>query len=186
MERDHAVGVSSGTAALHCIVRALGLPEGGEVITTPYSFVASANVLLFEKLQPQFVDIDSTTYNIDPGRIEAAITSWYTCAILAVDVFGRPAPWPRLRAIADAHDLALIADSCEALGASIGGTPIGSLGRCGRLWLLPEQADYNRRGRLHHHGQRCTGGCVPLAPQPRTRHAGPDAPRAPGLQLSPQ
>jgi len=135
---DYAVGVSSGTAALHCIVRALNLPEGGEVITTPYSFVASSNVLLFEGIQPQFVDIDPATYNIDPERVEAAITS-DTCAILAVDVFGRPAPWPRLRELADAHNLALIADSCEALGASIGGTPIGCWGDAAGFGFYPNK-----------------------------------------------
>lgn len=135
---DHAIGVSSGTAALHCIVRALDLPKGGEVITTPYSFVASSNVLLFEDLVPRFVDIDPATYNIDPARVEAAITP-NTCAILAVDVFGRPAPWPRLREIADAHDLALIADSCEALGASIGGTPIGAWGDAAGFGFYPNK-----------------------------------------------
>ncbi len=135
---DHAVGVSSGTAALHCMVRALDLPEGGTVITTPYSFVASANILLYEGLTPQFVDIDPATYNIDPARIEAAITP-DTCAILAVDVFGRPAPWPRLREIADAHNLALIADSCEALGASIGDTPIGAWGDAAGFGFYPNK-----------------------------------------------
>jgi perosamine synthetase len=119
-------------------VRALDLPEGGTVITTPYSFVASANILLYEGLTPQFVDIDPATYNIDPARIEAAITP-DTCAILAVDVFGRPAPWPRLREIADAHNLALIADSCEALGASIGDTPIGAWGDAAGFGFYPNK-----------------------------------------------
>ena len=135
---DHAVAVSSGTAALHCIVRALDLPEGGTVITTPYSFVASSNVLLFEDLKPHLVDIDPATYNIDPARVEAAITP-DTCAILAVDVFGTPANWPHLRAIADAHNLALIADSCEALGASIGGKPIGAWGDAAAFGFYPNK-----------------------------------------------
>ena len=134
----HAVAVSSGTAALHCIVRALDLPEGGVVVTTPYSFVASSNVLLFENLVPRLVDIDPHTYNIDPAAAEAAITS-DTCAILAVDVFGCPADWPRLRAIADAHDLALIADSCEALGASVGGQPIGAWGGAAAFGFYPNK-----------------------------------------------
>ena len=135
---NHAVAVSSGTAALHCIVRALDLPKGGTVITTPYSFVASSNVLLFEDLRPRLVDIDPATYNIDPAHVEAAITP-STCAILAVDVFGTPANWPRLRAIADAHDVALIADSCEALGASVRNRPIGAWGDAAAFGFYPNK-----------------------------------------------
>jgi len=112
----YAVAVNSGTSALHLIVRALGLGDGDEVITTPFSFVASANCLLYERAAPRFVDIDPVTLNLDCGRVEAAITP-RTRAILAVDVFGRPANWEALRRLAAAHDLALIEDSCEALGA---------------------------------------------------------------------
>lgn len=135
---DFAVGMSSGTAALHSIVRALDLPPGGTVLTTPYSFVASANVLLYEDLVPRFVDIDPDTYNIDPALAEAAIDA-DTCAMLAVDVFGRPAPWPRLQELATAHDLALIADACEALGASAGGTPIGAWGDAAGFGFYPNK-----------------------------------------------
>jgi len=116
----HAVAVNSGTSALHLIVRALGIGEGDEVITTPFSFISSSNCILYERARPVFVDIESKTLNIDPERIEAAITP-RTKAILAVDVFGQPANWDRLRAIADRHGLKLIEDSAEALGAEYNG-----------------------------------------------------------------
>jgi perosamine synthetase len=134
----HAVGVSSGTAALHCIVRALGLGEGDEVITTPYSFVASSNALLFERATPRFVDVCPDTYNLDVERAEAAITP-RTRAILAVDVFGRPANWPALTRLAEQHDLALIDDACEAIGASVGGAPIGSWGDAASFGFYPNK-----------------------------------------------
>jgi len=134
----HAVGVSSGTAALHCIVAALDLPPGAEVLTTPFSFVASTNVLLYEDLAPRFVDVEPTTYNLDVGRIEAALTP-RTEAILAVDVFGRPADWPALADLADAHDLRLIDDACEALGGRVGGRPVGSWGDAAAFGFYPNK-----------------------------------------------
>jgi perosamine synthetase len=134
----HAVAVSSGTAALHCIVRALDLSEGAEVITTPFSFVASTNALLYENLSPRFVDIDPMTYNIDVEAVEAALTP-QTEALLAVDVFGVPAHWPALRSLADAHDLRLIDDACEALGAEIGDQPAGSWGDAGAFGFYPNK-----------------------------------------------
>lgn len=127
-EAEHAVAVSSGTAALHCIVAALDLTPGAEVLTTPFSFVASSNVLLYEDLRPRFVDVDPSTYNLDVERVADAITP-RTEALLAVDVFGAPANWPALTPLADEHNLVLIDDACEALGASVQGRPIGSWGR---------------------------------------------------------
>ena len=135
---QHAVAVSSGTAALHCIVRALDVPEGAEVITTPFSFVATANVLLYEDLRPRFIDIDPTTYNMDVERTAAAITD-ATAAILAVDVFGRPADWPALTRLAEKHDLALIDDACEALGAEIDGRRIGGWGDAAAFGFYPNK-----------------------------------------------
>jgi perosamine synthetase len=135
---QHAVAVSSGTAALHCIVSALDLPPGAEVLTTPFSFVASTNVLLYEDLQPRFVDIDPTTYNLDVAKAEQAITP-DTAAILAVDVFGQPADWPALTDLADAHDLRLIDDACEAPGATIGGRPIGAWGDAAAFGFYPNK-----------------------------------------------
>ncbi|MFP4227845.1 MAG: DegT/DnrJ/EryC1/StrS family aminotransferase [Salinivenus sp.] len=134
----HAVAVSSGTAALHCIVRALDLPPGAEVLTTPFSFVASTNVLLYEDLQPRFVDIDPTTYNLDVEAVDAAIAP-QTEAVLAVDVFGVPADWPALHELAAAHDLRLIDDACEALGARRDDRPAGSWGDAGAFGFYPNK-----------------------------------------------
>lgn len=134
----HAIAVSSGTSALHAIVRALGLGPGDEVITTPFSFVASSNALLYEGVTPRFVDIDPHTYNIDVDRIAAAITP-ATRAILAVDVFGQPADWPALTSLAEEHGLALIDDACEAPGATIGGRPVGSWGDAAAFGFYPNK-----------------------------------------------
>ena len=134
----HAVGVSSGTAALHCIVAALDLDPGAEVLTTPFSFVASTNVLLYEDLTPRFVDVDPDTYNLDVGRAADAITP-QTEAVLAVDVFGRPADWPALTDLAEAHDLRLIDDACEALGGRVGGRPVGAWGDAAGFGFYPNK-----------------------------------------------
>lgn len=120
----HAVAVSSGTAGLHCLVRALGIGPGDEVITTSFSFVASSNVLLYEGIQPVFVDIEPEYLCLDPELVTAAITP-RTKAILAVDVFGHPCRLDRLGEIARAHGLFLIDDACEALGAELGDVRLG-------------------------------------------------------------
>lgn len=139
---EHAVAVSSGTAALHLIVRALGLAAGDEVITTPYSFIASSNVLLFENIRPVFVDIDPASWNIDVDAVESAVTD-RTRAILAVDVFGVPANWPRLRVIASNASkhgpLHLIDDACEGLGADIGGRRLGAWGDAAAFGFYPNK-----------------------------------------------
>jgi perosamine synthetase len=135
---EHAVAVSSGTAALHCIVATLDLDPGVEVITTPFSFVASTNVLLYEDLQPRFVDIKPSTFNLDIENVKRAVTP-ETAAILAVDVFGQPADWPALRALGDEHDLHLIDDGCEALGAEIGDRPIGAWGNAAAFGFYPNK-----------------------------------------------
>jgi perosamine synthetase len=122
----YAVVVNSGTSALHLIIKALKIGDNDEVITTPFSFVASANCILFERATPVFVDIDPLTLNIDPHLIDAQITD-RTKAILAVDVFGHPAEWGRLREIAGEYDLRLIEDAAEALGAEYKGEKAGSL-----------------------------------------------------------
>lgn len=121
----HAIGVNSGTSGLHLIVRALGITEGDEVITTPFSFIASANCILFENAIPVFVDIDKDTLNIAIDRIEDAITP-RTKAILAVDVFGQPVDIVKIKKIADKHGLYVIEDSAEALGSVYNGDKAGS------------------------------------------------------------
>jgi len=134
----HAVAVNSGTSGLHLCVRSLGLKSGDEVITTPFSFIASANVLLYEKAVPVFVDIDSKTLNIDAGKIEAAITS-KTKAIMVVHVFGRPSPMREIRQIADRYNLKIIEDACEAIGAEYENRPVGNLGDAGVFAFYPNK-----------------------------------------------
>ncbi len=134
----HAVAVNSGTSALHLCVKALGIGEGDEVITTPFSFIASANCILFERARPVFVDIDPQTLNIDVSQIEGEITP-RTRAILAVDVFGHPAEWDALNAIAQRHGLALIEDSAEALGAEYKGRKAGSFGDAAVFAFYPNK-----------------------------------------------
>jgi len=123
----YAVATSSGTTALHLAVIAGQVQAGDEVITTPFSFVASTNCFLYEKAVPKFVDIDSKTLNIDVNKIEKAITK-KTKAILAVDVFGYPAEWKQIIQIAKKHNLKIIEDAAEALGAKYQGKKLGSLG----------------------------------------------------------
>jgi perosamine synthetase len=123
----YCAAVSSGTAGLHLCMRLAGVGPGDEVITSPYSFVASANCAIYEGATPVFADIDPHTFNLDPAAVEAAITP-RTKAIVAVDIFGYPAEYDALIALCEQHGLALIEDSCEALGATYKGKPLGSHG----------------------------------------------------------
>jgi perosamine synthetase len=134
----YVIAVSNGTSALHLIIKALGIKEGDEVITTPFSFIASANCILFEKAKPVFVDIKKDTLNIDPGLIEKKITP-RTKAILAVDVFGYPADWDELKKIAKKHNLYLIEDSAEALGSEYKGKKCGSFGEAAIFSFYPNK-----------------------------------------------
>ena len=152
----HAIAVSSGTAALHLCVRAAGIQQGDLVITSPFSFVASANVLLYERAVPVFVDVDPATGNLDPEQVEAAaiaLTSgeggWLPRknagnggklrAILTVDVFGQPADYTQFVSTAEDHELALIEDSSEALGAQYKGQAAGSFGDAGVFAFYPNK-----------------------------------------------
>lgn len=112
----HAVAVSSGTAGLHLAIRACAIEPGDEVITTPFSFISSANVMLFERAKPVFVDIDPVTLNIDTNLIAGAVTG-KSRGILPVHIFGHPADMEAVGALADDHDLWVVEDACEALGA---------------------------------------------------------------------
>ena len=136
--RKHAIAVSSGTAGLHLMIRALGIGEGDEVITSPFSFVASANCLLFERAKPVFVDINPQTFNIDVSKIEQCISP-KTKAILGVDVFGLPADWDELEMIAGRHNLKLIEDSCEAFGAEYKGKKAGTFGNVAIFSFYPNK-----------------------------------------------
>ena len=123
-----ACAVSSGTAGLHLALRAVGVSDGEEVITSPFSFVASANVALYERARPVFADIDPLTLNLDPAAAEAVVTE-RTRAILPVHIFGYPADMPAFEGIADRHGLGIVEDACEALGAvHADGTAVGARG----------------------------------------------------------
>jgi perosamine synthetase len=120
----HASAVSSGTAGLHLALRAVGVSDGDEVVTSPFSFVASANVIAYERATPVFADIDPRTLNLDPQAAAAAITD-RTSALLPVHIFGYPADIPAL----EAHGLPIVEDACEALGAvHADGTHVGGRG----------------------------------------------------------
>jgi perosamine synthetase len=121
----HAISVNSGTSGLHLLIRAYGISDGDEVITTPFSFIASSNCILYERAKPVFVDIEPGTANIDPDLIEDAITP-KTKAILPVDAFGQPARLDVIREIAMRHGLVVIEDSCESIGSEYKGVKAGS------------------------------------------------------------
>ncbi len=122
-----AIAVSSGTAALHLALLAHGIGPGDEVITTAFSFAATANVILLVGATPVFVDIDPITYTLDIDMVEAAITS-RTRAIIPVHLYGHPCDMPKLMQLATTHHLAVIEDACQAHAASIDGRPVGSFG----------------------------------------------------------
>jgi perosamine synthetase len=124
----YAAAVSSGTAGLHLLCVAAGVVPGDEVITSPYSFVASANCAIYEGAKPVFADIDPRTWNVDPAAVEAAVTE-RTAAVVAVDIFGYPSELDDLQAICDRYGLVLIDDACEALGARYRGRPVGAQGQ---------------------------------------------------------
>ncbi len=136
--RKYGIGVNSGTSGLHLCVKSLGIGEGDEVITSPFSFVATTNCLLFERAKPVFVDIDPECYNLDPDAIEAAITP-KTKAILPVEVFGNMAHFDKYEQIAKKHNLLLLEDCCEALGGKLDGRPAGNFGECGVFAFYPNK-----------------------------------------------
>lgn len=125
---SHACAVSSGTAGLHLALRAVGVGDGDEVITSPFSFVASANAALYERARPVFADIDPVTLNLDPEAAAAAVGE-RTRVLLPVHIFGYPADMDAFEGIAARHGLAIVEDACQALGAChADGTPVGGRG----------------------------------------------------------
>ena len=136
---EHVSAVSSGTAALHLATRAAGIEAGDEVVTTPFSFVASANCLLFEKAKPVFCDIDPRTLNIDPEAAAAAVSE-RTTGLLPVHIFGYPADMPAFERLASDRGLWVVEDSCEALGAAHGdGTVVGARGNLATFAFYPNK-----------------------------------------------
>ena len=136
--RQHAIAVNSGTSALHLCMIALGIGPGDEVITTPFSFIATSNTILMVDAEPVFVDIDPITYNLDPSAAEAAITP-DTKAVMPVEVFGNPAHVDTIYQLAQDHNLICIEDSCEALGSVVNGRPAGTLGHTSAFAFYPNK-----------------------------------------------
>jgi perosamine synthetase len=134
----YGVALSSGTAGLHLGLRALGIGEGDEVILPSFTFIGVANAVLCERARPVFVDIDPLTLNMDPGKIEQAITS-KTRAILVVHTFGYPADMDPILDIARRHGLRVIEDACEALGAEFRGQRVGGIGDLGVFAFYPNK-----------------------------------------------
>ncbi len=135
---DYGVAVNSGTSGLHLALLALGIGPGDEVITTPFSFVASANAILYVGATPKFVDICPRSLNMDPDKVEAAIGP-RTKAIMAVEALGNPTHMDRYAAIAAKHEIHLIEDCCEALGTVYKGRKCGSFGRAGIFGFYPNK-----------------------------------------------
>ena len=132
----HAIAVNSGTDALVIAMKAMGIGAGDEVITTPFTFFATAETIAMTGATPVFCDVEEDTYNIDPAKIEAKITP-KTKAILPVHIFGQPAEMAAIQAIADRHGLKVIEDACQAVGAAIGGKKVGSIGDAACFSFFP-------------------------------------------------
>jgi len=138
MGMKHAVAVNSGTSALHLVVRALGLGPGHEMITSPFTFVATSNCALFEGATPVFVDIDEDTWHMDVTQIEAAITR-QTRLLMPVHIFGRPMPMDAVMKIGRRHKLPVVEDACEALGATYKGRKAGTFGVASTFAFYPNK-----------------------------------------------
>ena len=150
----YAAAVSSGTAGLHLLCIAAGVSPGDEVVTSPYSFVASANCAIYEGATPVFADIDPRTLNLSPESVAAAITE-RTRAVVAVDIYGYPCELDELRSICEEHGIALVQDACEALGARYKGAPVGSQGPSAVFAFYPnKQITTGEGGMITTHSER--------------------------------
>lgn len=169
---DHAIACANGTVGLHILVRAMEIGPGDEVITTPFSFVASSNCILMEGATPVFVDIDPKTWNIDAGNIERAIRP-RTKALIPVDVFGQPPDMASIMQIARRHGLRVIEDSCEALGTRYHGRMAGSLGDAGVFGFYPnKQITTGEGGMIVTNDSQLAGMCRSLRNQGRDANSG--------------
>ncbi len=134
----HAVGLNSGTDALVIALRALGIGPGDEVVTTPFTFFATAEAVSLLGATPVFVDVDAQTYNLDPTLLEAAVTE-RTRAILPVHLFGRPAPMAEVLATAERHGLHVVEDCAQSFGATVDGQATGTIGDAGTFSFFPSK-----------------------------------------------
>ena len=167
-----AVAVNSGTSALHLLVRALGLGPGDEMITSPFTFIASANCALFEGARPVFVDIDETTWNMDAERIEPAVTG-NTKLLLPVHIFGRPMPMDRVMEIGLARGIPVVEDACESIGATYQGRLAGAFGLATTFAFYPnKQMTTGEGGMIVTDDEPLADLCVSLRNQGRDAGAG--------------
>lgn len=140
----HGIAVNSGTSALHLCLLAAGVGEGDVVVTTPFSFVASANCILYVRARPVFVDVDPVTLTLDPDRFERAVqaigrSGQRVKAVIPVHVFGQAADMDAIVAIAERHGIAVIEDACEAIGGAYKGRPLGTIGDAGTFAFYPNK-----------------------------------------------
>ena len=167
VNRPHAVGVNSGTSGLHLVLLALGVGPGDEVITPAFSFVASANCILYVGARPVFVDCDPGTYNMRAEDVEKAITE-KTRAIIGVEVFGNPAGMLELAALAARYEIPFVEDACEGLGGCKGTDPIGRFGRAAVFGFNPnKQITTGEGGMIVTHDDKLADLCRSLRNQGR-------------------
>lgn len=167
----YGVAVNSGTSGLHLVMQALNIGPGDEVITTPFSFVASANCILMVGAKPVFVDIDPVSLNMDPAKLEAAITP-RTKAIIAVETFGNPMHMDTYAAIAAKNEIPMVEDCCEALGTVYKGRPAGHFGRVGVFGFYPnKQITTGEGGMIVTDDERLAEVCRSLRNQGRPLNA---------------
>jgi perosamine synthetase len=170
--RGRAVAVNSGTSGLFLSLLALGIGPGDEVITTPFTFIASTTCIMMTGAKPVFVDVDPVSLNIDPPRIEAAITG-RTKAILPVEVFGNPAGFDRVCEIAERHGLPVVEDSCEALGSALNGKKAGAFGALSAFGFYPnKQITTGEGGMILTDDDRLADVCISLRNQGRGKGGG--------------
>ncbi|MBN2588879.1 MAG: DegT/DnrJ/EryC1/StrS family aminotransferase [Sedimentisphaerales bacterium] len=167
-----AVAVNSGTSGLFLSLSAIGIKPGDEVITTPFTFIASATTIMMCGAKPVFVDIDPVSLNIDYKKIESAVTD-KTKAILPVEIFGNPAGFDTICEIADKHKLSVIEDSCEALGSSLNGNKAGTFGKMSVFAFYPnKQITTGEGGMILTDDENLADLCVSLRNQGRDYGAG--------------
>jgi len=170
--RKRAVAVNSGTSALFLCMKALGIGPGDEVITTPFTFIASATSIMMCGAKPVFVDIDPVSLNIDPAKIEEKITS-KTKAVLPVVVFGNPAGLGQVCDIAARHNLVVIEDSCEGLGSVLNGKKVGTFGMMSTFAFYPnKQMTTGEGGMILTDDDELADVCVSLRNQGRSKGGG--------------
>lgn len=170
--RKHAVAVNSGTSGLFLCMLALGIGHDDEVITTPFTFIASTTSIMMAGAKPVFVDIDPVTLNIDPDKIEKKITG-KTKAVLPVEIFGYPAGFDDIIRIAKEHNLLVIEDCCEALGSALNGRKAGNFGDMSVFGFYPnKQITTGEGGMILTDGDSLADICISLRNQGRAKTAG--------------